>query len=143
MLKTNLFLFPILFCLFKTSVCLKFSCFKDFSAYQLVTVTFFFQAYLQLITSFIKKGVSRTKFLKTQSLPERETWHELAGRYWCVLVGFTYTSITSWLPFFMTVTSRKSIFVLEYSAVNFIVGWYQLRVSKNLWSSSSPCSHES
>ena len=52
-----------------------------------------------------------------------ETWHELACNYWCVSVRFTYESVTSWLRFFIRVISRKFTFALEYSAVNFIVGW--------------------
>ena len=39
----------------------------------------------------------------------------------CMSVGFMYKSVTSLLPFLITVTSRKFIFAPGYSAINFIV----------------------
>ena len=104
-LKTNLLLFPTLFRLFKTSDIENLIASRICPLTNLSLEPFPFSHTSKSLhrlskMAFPEKILLRYKvWLKGIDFLQWEMLHELACRYWYVSVGFTYKSVTSWLPF--------------------------------------------
>ena len=120
---------------------------QDLLSHQLLILTTFFSHTSRSLHLLSKNWFSEQILLKRRAwlygmdFFEWYTWQEVAWRYWWVSVDLTNTSVSNWFPSFIISTSKKSIRSLEYFEVNLMLRWSWLRISKNSFNFSSPCSH--